>query len=119
MSDFYSVTMTRKQLISEYDKHGKLIGTREELMPITFNDLPGATAESYKTAFPDANVVITKQIASADDRFKPSKWKMERRLKDDDGKVDAKQPNAVKPEEFGTATQDYSTLVNKMVKGEE
>jgi hypothetical protein len=59
MSQLYSVTFTRRQLISVFDEKGKKIDDREERISVTLHDLPYTTAEAYKGK--DPNAVITRQ----------------------------------------------------------
>lgn len=68
MGALYTVTMTKRHLVSKFDEKGNKIGDNETLVPITFRDLPLATANNYRISFPAANVKITCQAPEVDRR---------------------------------------------------
>lgn len=69
MSDLYSVTLERVTLVTTYDPAtGAVIAQTTERTKVTFHDLPAQTAEMYRRQFPDANVMLVKQIVEPDRR---------------------------------------------------
>jgi hypothetical protein len=65
MSDLWTVTIERLHLVSKFDKAGNKISQAATKVPVTFNDLPYATALMYKEKAPD-QTTITQQIHSVD-----------------------------------------------------
>jgi hypothetical protein len=62
MSKLWTVTINRLQLISKFDEHGKKISDTVTKIPVTFCDLPYATAKMYLDKSPD-DTTIVEQIA--------------------------------------------------------
>ena len=63
MSQLYSVTFHRKQLVSVFDTKGRKVEDKEERVSVTLHDLPYTTAEAYKGK--DPNAIITRQYDQA------------------------------------------------------
>jgi len=112
MSALYSVTLHRRQLVSTFDAKGKKIDEREELIGVTFNDLPFSTAQAYKDK--DPNAVITRQYETRSERssFKHSGKQAPRKATKRDFEDMSSKPAA--PSNISTGT--YGALVSEMGK---
>lgn len=64
----FTVKMNRLQVISRYDDKGKKVSEEIVKIPQTYCDLPYQTAVAYQTKFPDADVKIEQQYASAPEK---------------------------------------------------
>jgi hypothetical protein len=63
VSDFYTVTINRLQLVSKFDEHGKKVGETITKIPVTHCDLPYSTALMYQQKAADpSEVTIIRQI---------------------------------------------------------
>jgi hypothetical protein len=112
MSQLYTVRMVSRKIISSFDQSGNKTGEREELIPITFHDLPHPTALAYKTKFPDAQVVITMQSGEIGGRKETVHVQSARRF----GKTTAFKARIAEPEgseDFSAAqTGDMAAAIN-------
>lgn len=66
MSGLWTVTIQRAQIVSRFDKRGKLIARDITKVPVTFCDLPYATAQMYLAKAP-GDTTITQQIRSVEE----------------------------------------------------
>lgn len=115
MSQYYTVRMVRKQVISTYDTKGKKTGETVHELPQVFHDLPHATALAYREKFPDAKVEIERQAGLSgkgpEIGSQRGSWTGQKRAAG--GKKSAPAPKtAAEPKNQHTGT--YGALVNAM-----
>ena len=80
MSNLWTVTINRLQLVTTFDKHGKKIGQTTTKVPVTFCDLPYATAQMYLSKAPDDTVIVQQLHEAAPlKRFADRKGSFERK----------------------------------------
>ena len=60
----WTVTITRLQLVSKWDAHGKKISDTVEKIPVTICDLPYITAKMYFDKGAPGEVSMTQQISA-------------------------------------------------------
>ena len=94
MSGLYTATLNRLQLVSKFDEHGNKISDTVSRIPITFCDLPYATAMAYMAKAP-GECVITQQIRE----IAPTRAKFRER-KDHYERHPASAPRHIASEDF-------------------
>ncbi|SER28450.1 hypothetical protein SAMN05216548_11498 [Faunimonas pinastri] len=118
MSDLYTVTLSRKKIITSCQ--GKTKTTREELIEEKYTGLPLLTAQRYRELFPDANVQIVREYAEDSRRssVRLASEKTERRRTEYPGNArkPASQHAAASKPSTTIRHGDYAELVNTMTR---
>jgi len=62
MSDLYTITLRRKQIITSYDARGRATGTTETFVEESHSGYPAALVETYKRKFGEAVISVKREI---------------------------------------------------------
>ena len=96
MIQLYTVRLHQSKLISRFDMKGKKIEDREELITVTFTDLPLQTAQMYQKTSKEGRCEIIKQDMASfgkdRTRVQFGKNAFKRKAKGDDVGVAPAQP---------------------------
>lgn len=116
MSQFYTLVMRRKQIVTRYDTKGQLIDRQETFIDETHSGLPAATVAGYRKKFPDAIIQVTAETVDRSPMRVSSSRSTERDYKPLRRKLGSEGEKPATP--AATHVGTYGELVDRMAERE-